>query len=112
MHPSYWKSPGLSRRTERRFALSFHRSSQGSVSLFLSRSGQDPPAHGGVQGEHAATMPDDGVAVLADDVIVVALGVEVGDDVGRLAGDEEPAGILPHPLALAQQVALEPPHDG
>ncbi len=45
-------------------------------------SGEHPEPDGGVEGEHAPAVADEEVAVLADDLVVVAAGVQVGDDLG------------------------------
>ena len=45
----------------------------------LADSRQNSPAHGRVQGEHAPAVPHLSVAVLADDVVVLALGEEIVD---------------------------------
>src|SRR5258708_2252103 len=69
-------------------------------------SGQDPLPDRGVELEHAASVPDDGLAILADDVVVVALGVEVGDGVDLPEFELAERGVA-HSAGGGEQVALD-----
>lgn len=56
--------------------------------------GEDATADGGVQSQHSSAMADQGVAVEADGLIVVFLGV-VGLNGGQFALREEFEGVVP-----------------